>query len=230
MLENVPSANYVGFVKACLKSWVRTDYSNYLVCLYVEKLLTVVDYKTAEDIISEADFTDKPLWLSSLRCQVPDCEITEAFVNDILDNVITDQKTLNPAYVISYKAIKRIELSQSGFATRYIGTIAEVSIPFALCSRIISDFCNEENDFSTMLDSIFGGRVDLLEKVYLTAAQCGEIYQEPQNLLTRLLKADPDLLDRMSDLEIANSHNLNPTPVLDVIWKLPDCKEYVVKL
>ena len=230
MLENVPSANYVGFVKACLKSWVRTDYSNYLVCLYVEKLLTVVDYKTAEDIISEADFTDKPLWLSSLRCQVPDCEITEAFVNDILDNVITDQKTLNPAYVISYKAIKRIELSQSGFATRYIGTIAEVSIPSALCSRIISDFCNEENDFSTMLDSIFGGRVDLLEKVYLTAAQCGEIYQEPQNLLTRLLKADPDLLDRMSDLEIANSHNLNPTPVLDVIWKLPDCKEYVVKV
>ena len=230
MIKNVPSENYIGFVKACMRSWARTYYSNRLVDIYVERLLTAVDYKTAEDIISEADFTDKPLWLYSLRCQVPDCEITEAFVNDILDNVITDQKTLNPAYVISYKAIKRIELSQSGFATRYIGTIAEVSIPSALCSRIISDFCNEENDFSTMLDSIFGGRVDLLEKVYLTAAQCGEIYQEPQNLLTRLLKADPDLLDRMSDLEIANSHNLNPTPVLDVIWKLPDCKEYVVKV
>ena len=228
LLNNVPSETFIDFTIVYLRLGQKAFNADGCISECVKRLLTIVDYKTAEDIISREDYSDNSYWLSELRSQIPDDAITDITINDILDNVIDDGIKVDQAYLINYQAIKRIDSLHNGFAAEYIRKIAGVDLPPLFCDKLIVESYYAENGFSTMLEIFCGNDIQILEKIYLTAIKLRDYFYQDPDFLTCILKTDPDFLYKLIDLEI-NSHSIYTSSVINVFWKLPDCKELAFK-
>lgn len=212
-IENASKQIYISVINCYFQCGAPFSHNCVLI---VFDMLKVLGFEQAYQIISEANFYYKNIWIRAIFETIPENMIDESQVNILIDFIERQKNEESPSVPRLNTILKYMKLDNTLLlkVCKTVCTIAEIH------KSIAYDFLIEYHQSADKLVTIFSDNLDNLEDLYLYAQK--EHLDYSGKIMIEIVKSNPKFWDRYI-LSIATEDFFNMQEKKEIfheIWKM----------